>query len=311
MAANNKGVQLLDELVARYSLPVVQAYMRHIRRAAAAKMRMALSAIPDGNYSLTEHLDNGAAIAVAITISGEQATVDFTGTSGTLVEALNPQLSTLDPATAGLNLNANRAIVTAAVLYVFRCLIAEDIPLNGGVLEPVEIVLPECLLNPPEHDDPSQCAAVVGGNVETSQRVVDALLGALKIAAASQGTMNNLTFGDETFGYYETICGGSGATPDNAGADAVHTHMTNTRLTDAEVIERRYPVRVHEFSIRRGSGGAGENRGGDGDCTTAGIPRAAQGLDAVGTPRGVCAVRTERRKRRRARQESTAARRPQ
>ena len=154
--------------------------------------------------------------------------------------------------------------MTVAVLYVFRCLIDEDIPLNSGVLEPVEIVLPECLLNPPSHDDPANCVAIVGGNVETSQRVVDVLLGALGLAAASQGTMNNLTFGDGTFGYYETICGGSGATPAADGADAVHTHMTNTRLTDAEVIERRYPVRLHEFSIRRGSGGAGQHRGGDG-----------------------------------------------
>src|SRR4029077_13494299 len=145
--------------------------------------------------------------------------------------------------------------VTAATLYVFRCLINEDIPLNSGVLAPVKVVLPECLLNPPEHSDPARCAAIVGGNVETSQRVVDVLLGALGVAAASQGTMNNLTFGDDTFGYYETICGGSGATRDADGADAVHTHMTNTRLTDPEVIERRYPVRVHEFSIRRGSGG--------------------------------------------------------
>ena len=119
----------------------------------------------------------------------------------------------------------------------------------------MKIVLPECLLNPPEHDDPAQCAAIVGGNVETSQRVVDVLLAALGAAAGSQGTMNNLTFGDDTFGYYETICGGSGATRDSDGADAVHTHMTNTRLTDPEVIERRYPVRVLEFSIRRGSGG--------------------------------------------------------
>ena len=150
------------------------------------------------------------------------------------------------------------------MLYVFRCLINEDIPLNSGVLDPVEIVLPECLLNPPPHDDPLQCAAIVGGNVETSQRVVDVLLGALQLAAASQGTMNNLTFGDSTFGYYETICGGSGATPDADGADAEHTHMTNTRLTDVEVIERRYPVRVHEFYIRGGSGGAGSHRGGDG-----------------------------------------------
>ena len=264
VAANNKGVQLLDELVTRYSLSTVQAYMRHIRRAAAEKMRMALSAIPDGEYALTEHLDNDAEIVVTIKINGEQATVDFTGTSPPLVVSRESREQEAPSSLESYNLNANRAIVTAAVLYVFRCLIAEDIPLNGGVLEPVEIVLPECLLNPPEDDDLSQCAAVVGGNVETSQRVVDALLGALKVAAASQGTMNNLTFGDETFGYYETICGGSGATPDEAGADAVHTHMTNTRLTDAEVIERRYPVRVHEFSIRRGSGGAGENRGGDG-----------------------------------------------
>ncbi len=248
VAANNTGVKLLYELVDRYSLPVVQAYMGHIQEAAAAKMRMALAKLPDGMYALADYLDDGSPIAVSITIAGERATVDFTGTGPVLAS----------------NLNANRAIVTAAVLYVFRCLINEDIPLNSGVLAPVEIILPECLLNPPGDDDPARCAAIVGGNVETSQRVVDVLLGALQVAAASQGTMNNLTFGDATFGYYETICGGSGATPDAAGADAVHTHMTNTRLTDAEVIERRYPVRVHEFSIRRGSGGAGAHRGGDG-----------------------------------------------
>ncbi len=247
-AANTSGARQLQELVSRYGLSVVEAYMQHIQHAAARKMRMALAAIPDGVYSRTDHLDDGSPIAVAVTIAGDTATVDFTGT-GPVLKA---------------NLNANRAIVTAAVLYVFRCLINEDIPLNSGVLEPVKIVLPECLLNPPEHPDPAQCAAMVGGNVETSQRVVDTLLGALGIAAASQGTMNNLTFGDETFGYYETICGGSGATPQSHGADAVHTHMTNTRLTDPEVIERRYPVRVHEFSIRRGSGGQGAFKGGDG-----------------------------------------------
>jgi 5-oxoprolinase (ATP-hydrolysing) len=248
VAANNNGVKQLVELVERYSLSVVQAYMGHIQRAAAEKMRMALAAIPDGTYSRTDSLDNGAPICVTISIQGDSAQVDFTGTG--------PVLDS--------NLNANRAIVTAAVLYVFRCLIREDIPLNGGVLEPVEIILPECLLNPPEHEDPAQCAAVVGGNVETSQRVVDTLLGALEVAAASQGTMNNLTFGDETFGYYETICGGSGATPDAKGTSAVHTHMTNTRLTDTEVIERRYPVRVRQFSIRKGTGGAGVHPGGDG-----------------------------------------------
>jgi len=248
VAANNVGVRQLRELVGRYSLPVVHAYMHHIQAAAAAKMRLALSRLDDGTYQRTDYLDDGAPISVSIEICGESATVDFTGTG--------PVLDT--------NLNANRAIVTAAVLYVFRCLIDEDIPLNSGVLEPVEIVLPECLLNPPSHDNPTDCVAIVGGNVETSQRVVDVLLGALGLAAASQGTMNNLTFGDGTFGYYETICGGSGATPTADGADAVHTHMTNTRLTDAEVIERRYPVRLHEFSIRRGSGGAGQHRGGDG-----------------------------------------------
>lgn len=248
VAANNSGVLRLNELVQHYSLPVVQAYMGHIQDAAARKMRMALAAIPDGKYRRVDHLDDGSPISVEITITGDSATVDFTGTG---------------PVISG-NLNANRAIVTAAVLYVFRCLINEDIPLNSGVLAPVKIILPECLLSPPENPDPAKSAAVVGGNVETSQRVVDTLLGALGVAAASQGTMNNLTFGDETFGYYETICGGSGATAHSNGAHAVHTHMTNTRLTDAEVIERRYPVRVHEFSIRRDSGGGGKHHGGDG-----------------------------------------------
>ncbi len=145
-----------------------------------------------------------------------------------------------------------------------RLLIDEDIPLNEGILAPIELVLPPCLLNPPRRETAELCAAVVGGNVETSQRTVDVLLGALELAAASQGTMNNLLFGDATFGYYETICGGAGATPWADGADAVHTHMTNTRLTDPEVLERRYPVRLLEFSIRRGSGGLGTYHGGDG-----------------------------------------------
>jgi len=248
VAANQMGVRLLQQLVAEKTAPVVLAYMRHVQAAAAAKMRLALRKLGDGEFARTDHLDDGLPITARITIRGEQATIDFTGTGPVLKS----------------NLNANRAIVNAAVLYVLRCLIGEEIPLNSGVLEPITIILPECLLNPPEHADPSLCPAMVGGNVETSQRVVDVLLGALGLAAASQGTMNNLTFGNESFGYYETICGGSGATPHSAGADAVHTHMTNTRLTDPEVIERRYPVRIHEFSIRRGSGGAGEHRGGDG-----------------------------------------------
>ena len=264
-AANHGGVQQLLALVERYSLPVVEAYMEHIQQAAERKMRQALARLPDGVYRFTDHLDAGAPIAVAIEIRGDSAVVDFHGTGPVMRPPPGP------PAAGdrgGWNLHANRAIVTAAVLYVFRCLINEDIPLNNGVLAPVTLVLPDCLLNPPEYDNPQQCAAIVGGNVETSQRVVDVLLGALQLAAASQGTMNNLTFGDDTFGYYETICGGAGATRQAPGADAVHTHMTNTRLTDPEVIERRYPVRLREFSIRRGSGGrspAGRgHRGGDG-----------------------------------------------
>ncbi|AMV22140.1 hydantoinase B/oxoprolinase family protein [Planctomyces sp. SH-PL14] len=248
IAANQTGVRLLGRLAAEESLPVVERYMRFIREAAARKVRQALAARPDGEVRCVDYLDDGTPIAVRITITGDQATVDFEGTG--------PVLAT--------NLNANSAIVTAAVLYVFRTLIDEEIPLNGGVLDPVTIRIPECLLNPPPHDDPRRCAAIVGGNVETSQRVVDVLLAALGLAAASQGTMNNLTFGDGTFGYYETICGGSGATSGADGADAVHTHMTNTRLTDPEILEHRYPVRLRRFAIRRGSGGPGQHSGGDG-----------------------------------------------
>ena len=248
IAANRQGTRDLMRLIDRYTWPVVAAYMRHIQEAAEQKTRNALARFPHGRYQFTDYLDDGSPIAVTITVAGGAAIIDFTGTG---------------PVLPG-NLNANRAIVTAAVMYCLRCLIDEDIPLNQGVLAPIGIVLPTCLLNPPEGNSPEQSAAVVGGNVETSQRVVDVLLGAFGIAAASQGTMNNLLFGDESFGYYETICGGSGATADADGADAVHTHMTNTRLTDPEILEQRYPVRLHEFSIRVRSGGAGQHRGGDG-----------------------------------------------
>jgi 5-oxoprolinase (ATP-hydrolysing) len=248
VAANHRGENDLLRLVERYTLPVVEAYMDHIQRAAEQKVRRALARLPDGVYPFADHLDDGTPIAVAITIAGDRATIDFAGTG---------------PVVAG-NLNANRAITTAATMYVLRCLLDEDIPLNQGVLAPVEILIPPGILNPHEAARPEDSPAVVGGNVETSQRVVDVLLGALGVAAASQGTMNNLLFGDKTFGYYETICGGSGATREADGASAVHTHMTNTRLTDPEVLERRYPVRLRSFAIRRDSGGAGRTRGGDG-----------------------------------------------
>jgi 5-oxoprolinase (ATP-hydrolysing) len=248
MAANQQGAEDLRRMIGQHSLPVVLAYMRHIQAAAERKLRAALARLPAGRREFVEHLDDGTPICVAVTIAGDEATIDFTGTG---------------PVSPG-NLNANRAIVTAAVMYVLRLLIGEDIPLNQGVLAPVKLIVPVGLLSPPERERPVDCPAVVGGNVETSQRVVDTLLGAFGLAAASQGTMNNLLFGDATFGYYETICGGNGATPATDGADAIHTHMTNTRLTDPEVLEARYPVRLLEFSIRRGSGGAGRHRGGDG-----------------------------------------------
>jgi 5-oxoprolinase (ATP-hydrolysing) len=252
VAANRQGATQLEALVEREGWPTVEAYMRHIQTAAERKTRQAFARLPQGRREFVDHLDDGSPICVAITLfppsDGPAAEIDFTGTGLVL---------------AG-NLNANQAIVTAALMYVLRLLIDEDIPLNEGVLAPVRLVLPECLLNPPARERAELCAAMAGGNVETSQRVVDVLLGAFALAAASQGTMNNLLFGDDQFGYYETLCGGSGATADEPGADAVHTHMTNTRLTDPEILERRYPVRLLEFSIRRGSGGRGARRGGDG-----------------------------------------------
>jgi 5-oxoprolinase (ATP-hydrolysing) len=248
VAANQRGVRDLLRMVDRYGLPTVQAYMQHIQEAARLKVQRAISRRAKGRSEFVDHLDDGSPIQVAVTLDGSSATIDFTGTGGVLPG----------------NLNANRAITTAAALYALRLLIDEDIPLNQGVLADVRLILPPCLLNPPPGQSPETSAAVVGGNVETSQRVVDVLLGAFGLAAASQGTMNNLLFGDSSFGYYETICGGAGATADHDGASAVHTHMTNTRLTDVEVMERRYPVRVRQFAIRRGSGGRGARRGGDG-----------------------------------------------
>ena len=257
LAANQQGANDLAELVARQSLPVVQAYMKHIRAAAETKTRQAIEKLRPGKREFVDHLDDGTTIKVTVTIlmpcnvpleTNKSLIIDFTGTSG-----VHPG-----------NLNANRAIVTAAVLYALRLLINEDIPLNQGVLAPVELIIPHGLLNPPAAERPEDCPAIVGGNVETSQRVVDVLLAALDLAAASQGTMNNLLFGNDTFGYYETICGGNGATADGPGAHAVHTHMTNTRITDPEVLEHRFPVRLQRFAIDKGTGGKGLHCGGDG-----------------------------------------------
>jgi 5-oxoprolinase (ATP-hydrolysing) len=217
--------------------------MGQLQRASAEKVAREIARLPDGEHRFADRLDDGTPIVVRLGVEGSHMRVDFEGTG---------------PASRH-NLNAPLAVVESAVLYVLRSLVAERIPLNGGCLAPVEIrVPPGCLLDPPRG------AAVVGGNVETSQRVVDVLIGALGLAAASQGTMNNVAFGNADFGYYETIGGGAGAGPDFDGASGVHTHMTNTRITDPEVLESRYPVRLETFALRAGSGGRGRRRGGDG-----------------------------------------------
>ncbi|MFQ5418006.1 MAG: hydantoinase B/oxoprolinase family protein, partial [Myxococcota bacterium] len=239
------GVGLLEALVTEHGAAAVVTTMKQLQRAAAGKVAREIAKLPDGVHAFRDQLDDGTEVAVSLTIRGDRMIIDFAGTGA---------------AVPG-NLNAPRAVVHAAVLYVLRALVAERIPLNGGCLDPVTIHIPEgSLLDPPPG------AAVVGGNVETSQRIVDVLLGALERAAASQGTMNNVAFGDAGYGYYETLGGGAGAGEGWHGASGVHTHMTNTRVTDAEVLEARHPVRLVEFSLRRGSGGDGRWRGGDGLC---------------------------------------------
>ncbi len=243
IAACRAGARLLGELSARYGLERVQAYMGHVQDNAAMKVAEQIARLPDGEHRFEDALDDGTPIVCTLRVAGDRMVVDFEGTG---------------PEVDG-NLNAPRAVTLAAVIYFLRTLVNAPIPLNSGCLRPVEVRLVEGSVL-----SPSAGRAVAAGNVETSQRVVDVLLAAAGRAAASQGTMNNLTFGDGHFGYYETIAGGAGAGPGFHGASAVHTHMTNTRITDPEVLEARYPVRLHEFSIRRGSGGAGRFHGGDG-----------------------------------------------
>jgi 5-oxoprolinase (ATP-hydrolysing) len=243
LAANARGALELARLTERFGVRTVQRYMGHVQRNAAECVRAAIDRLHDGAFGV--ELDGGERIEVALKIdrTARRALIDFGGTS--------PQ--------SDCNFNAPAAIVRAAVLYVFRTLVRESIPLNAGCLEPLTIRLPPAsLLNP------AYPAAVVAGNVETSQCITDALLGALDACAAAQGTMNNFTFGNERYQYYETLCGGAGAGPTFDGASAVHTHMTNSRLTDPEVLEQRFPVRVRRFAIRRDSGGRGAHRGGDG-----------------------------------------------
>ncbi|HKU45183.1 MAG TPA: hydantoinase B/oxoprolinase family protein, partial [Polyangiales bacterium] len=243
IAACEKGREELLRMVEQYGLDTVNAYMQHVQDNAEESVRRAIAALSDGEFAYP--LDNGAVIRVKVSVDREQrsARVDFSGTS--------PQLES--------NFNAPPAVTHAAVLYVFRTLVSDDIPMNAGCLRPIEIIIPEGSLLAPQLP-----AATVAGNVETSQCITDALYGALGVLAASQGTMNNVTFGDERYQYYETIAGGSGAGNGFDGTAAVQTHMTNSRLTDPEVLEFRFPVRIEEHSIRSGSGGAGRYRGGDG-----------------------------------------------
>ena len=251
LAANHRGSQHLQQLAAAHGEHEAAHYMAALRQEAAQGVRDFLTSMADGVYSAQSPLDDGTAIAVSIRVAGGTARIDFTG-SGSVHSG---------------NLNATPAIVQSAVVYVLRLLVQKALPLNEGFLDSVDLHVPSGILNPSfdigpqaESDNP----AVVGGNVETSQRVVEVLLEALGVVASSQGTMNNTLFGNDTFGYYETICGGTGAGPGFCGADAVHSHMTNTRITDVEVMENRYPVRVEQFLIRSNTGGVGQWRGGDG-----------------------------------------------
>ncbi|HEY6135561.1 MAG TPA: hydantoinase B/oxoprolinase family protein, partial [Rubrivivax sp.] len=243
IAANEKGVQELRAMVAQFGRATVAAYMQHVQDNAEESVRRVITALKDGEFTLP--LDNGARITVKVTVHAAQreATIDFGGTSAQLPN----------------NFNAPKAVTMAAVLYVFRTLVDDDIPLNAGCLKPLHVVVPAgCMLNP------NPPAAVVAGNVETSTCVTNALYGALGVMAAGQCTMNNFTFGNERHQYYETISGGSGAGPGFNGTSVVQTHMTNSRLTDPEVLEFRFPVRLDSYEIRAGSGGAGQWRGGDG-----------------------------------------------
>ncbi|MEQ5776791.1 hydantoinase B/oxoprolinase family protein [Thalassospira sp. NFXS8] len=243
IAANEKGVQELRKMVDHFGLDVVHAYMKHVQDNAEESVRRVLEGLNDGEFSY--EMDNGAVVRVKVTINkaDRSATVDFTGTS-----------SQLDN-----NFNAPSAVTRAAVLYVFRTLVDDDIPLNAGCLKPVDLIVPEGSMLNPVHP-----AAVVAGNVETSQHVTDALYAALGTMSGAQGTMNNFTYGNDEHQYYETICGGTGAGPGYNGTSGVHTHMTNSRLTDPEVLEWRFPVLLESFGIRTGSGGDGEFKGGDG-----------------------------------------------
>ena len=243
IAAGAKGIEEVRRMIGDFGLDVVHAYMKHVQDNAEEQVRRVIDVMRDGEFDLPMDVGSRIRVRIAFDKARREATVDFTGTSGQLPN----------------NFNAPSAVARSAVLYVFRCLVEDDIPLNEGCLKPIRIVIPEDSMLAPKYP-----AAVAAGNVETSQALVDALFGALGVAAESQGTMNNILFGNERHQYYETVCGGAGAGPGYDGTSAVHTNMTNTRLTDPEILEWRYPVVLESFGVARGSGGAGRWRGGDG-----------------------------------------------
>ncbi len=247
-AANRKGSQSLLGMSELYGVQVVKKYMDALKNHAAELLSIRVKDFKSTRYIAEELLDDGALLKVCIDVSNGNLCFDFNGTASQ----------------HGGNLNATPAIVNSVVLYVLRLLVSDPIPLNEGLLQNVQIKLPTCLLNPSFTRDPAQCPPVVGGNVETSQRVVDLLIKAFKLAGCSQGTMNNVIFGNQRVSYYETVCGGVGATAEEDGADAVHSHMTNTAITDPEILELLYPVRLHRFEIRPQSGGNGLHPGGNG-----------------------------------------------
>jgi 5-oxoprolinase (ATP-hydrolysing) len=243
IASCAKGAEELRKMVGRFGLETVGAYMQHVMDNAEESVRRVLDVLKDGEFVYAHDLGPEIRVRISIDKAARTARVDFTGTS-----EQQPW-----------NFNAPAAVTRAAVLYVFRTLVDADIPLNDGCLKPIELIVPEGSILACKHP-----AAVCAGNVETSQWATDTLYGALGVLAAAQGTMNNFTFGNAKYQYYETICGGSGAGPDFDGTSAVHTHMTNSRLTDPEVLEWRYPVLLESHRINRGSGGKGRHHGGDG-----------------------------------------------
>ncbi len=248
LASIKAGEATLRALSHQHGRKKVRTYMQELKAYAALRLREQLAKRAKGSFSAEEKLDDGSALAVSWSFEKDEVRVDFSGTAD-----VHP-----------FNFNANLAIVNSAVLYVLRLFLDEDLPLNEGLMMPVSMILPPGILNPPFEEDPALCPAVVGGNVETSQRLINVLLKPLNLLAASQGTMNNLLFGHAELGYYETIGGGTGAGPGFVGAHAVHHHMTNTRITDPEILELRYPVRLEAFCVRWGSGGDGKYLGGNG-----------------------------------------------